>query len=144
MRIAEITQGLTPTQLVALPEPDAWSARDVLAHLRACSDMWGKYMVLILSEDKPTFKAVNPRTWIKETNYLAEPFQPSFEAFSDQRSRLLATLSPLAPTDWDRTGTATGSGKPRVRTVHTYALWLANHEGSHFKQLMQIARTVRL
>jgi hypothetical protein len=27
----------------------------------------------------------------------------------------------------------TGAGKPRLRTVYTYAQWLANHERSHFK-----------
>ena len=40
-RIAVLTEGLTPAQLLAPPEPGEWSARDVLAHLRACADMWG-------------------------------------------------------------------------------------------------------
>ena len=61
-RLASLTVGLQPAQLLVPPEPGEWSARDVLAHLRACADMWGKYIVVILSEDKPTFKAVNPTT----------------------------------------------------------------------------------
>jgi hypothetical protein len=43
-----LTQGLNPVQLLAPPEPGEWSTRDVLVHLRACSDMWGKYITLIL------------------------------------------------------------------------------------------------
>ena len=142
-RIAELTKGMSLAQLVTSPEPDEWSARDVLAHLRACSDMWGKYILKILNEDHPTFKAVNPTTWIKSTNYLALAFQPSLEAFTAQRTKLLAVLKPLPPKDWSRTATVTGAGKPRERTVRTYAQWLANHERSHFKQFERIGNTFR-
>jgi len=37
-RIVSITEGLTPDRLLIPPEPREWSARDELAHLRACSD----------------------------------------------------------------------------------------------------------
>jgi len=143
-RIADITKGLSPTQLVAPPKPGEWSARDVLAHLRACSDMWGKYILKILNEDGPTFRAVNPTTWIKSTNYLEQKFRPSFRVFSAQRTELLAVLTPLPPAAWSRTATVTGAGKPRERTVRTYAQWLANHERSHFKQFVRIGNTFRV
>ena len=75
-RLADLTAGLPPAKLLAPPEPVEWSARDALAHLRACSDMWGKYIVLTLRDDKPTIKAVNPTTWIKQTNYRQLEFRP--------------------------------------------------------------------
>ncbi len=143
-RIADLTKGLAPPQLLAPPEPGEWSARDVLAHLRACSDMWGKYIVLILSEDRPTFKAVNPTTWIEKTNYREQEFRPSLRAFTAQRADLLAVLKPLPPRAWSRKALVTGAGKPRERTVQTYALWLANHERSHFRQLRHIVDTLQL
>src|SRR5690349_12029223 len=68
-RIAACTVDLTPAQLRTAPNPDEWSANDVLAHLRSCSDMWGKAIEVILAEDEPTIRAVNPRTWIKSTDY---------------------------------------------------------------------------
>jgi len=40
--------------------------------------------------------------------------------------------------------TVTGAGKPRERTVYTYALWLANHERSHIKQIERMVNTVRV
>ena len=67
-RLADLTKGLPPAQLLVPPESGEWSARDVLAHLRACADMWGKYIVEILNEDRPTIKAVNLTTWIKKRN----------------------------------------------------------------------------
>ena len=76
-RLADLTEGLPPAQLLASPEPGQWSAREVLAHLCACADIWRKYIAVILSENQPTFKAVNPTTWIKKTNYLEQDFRPS-------------------------------------------------------------------
>jgi hypothetical protein len=116
-RLAGLTKGLTPGQLLEPPEPGEWSARDVLAHLRACSDIWGKAIVKILSEEKPTFNAVNPVTWIKKTNYCELEFQPSLQAFTDQRAELLGVLEPLAPEAWSRSATMTGAGKPLERSV---------------------------
>src|SRR4051794_16188771 len=37
-RIVEITAGLAPAQFRTSPNPDEWSANDVLAHLRSCAD----------------------------------------------------------------------------------------------------------
>jgi hypothetical protein len=141
-RLADLTEGLSPAQLLASPAPGEWSARDVLAHLRACSDMWGKCIVQILNEDRPTIKAVNPTTWIKQTNYLEQEFKPSLQAFTNQRAGLLAVLEPLTPDAWSRLATVTGAGKPLERTVYTYAQWLANHERSHIKQVERIANTL--
>ena len=143
-RLADLTGGLSSVQLRTPPGPGEWSARDVLAHLRACADMWGKYIAVILSEDRPTFKAVNPTTWIKKTNYLEQEFRPSLQAFTAQRAELLAVLKPLASKAWSRTATVTGAGKPRERTVRSYAMWLANHERTHLKQIERIVNFLRM
>ena len=143
-RLVDFTKGLTAAQLRTPPEPSEWSARDVLAHLRACADMWGKYIRLILRENHPTFKAMNPTTWIKQTNYLEQEFGPSLQAFTAQRTELLSVLKPLPHKAWSRAATVTGAGKPRQRTVQTYAQWLANHEQSHFRQMERIVNTLRM
>ncbi|MGI9058090.1 MAG: hypothetical protein ACR2H5_05890 [Ktedonobacteraceae bacterium] len=69
-RIAALTAGLAPAQLQTTPNHDGWSANDVLAHLRACADVWGNCIVAMIAEDTLTLRAVNPRTWIKKTYYL--------------------------------------------------------------------------
>jgi hypothetical protein len=103
--------------------------------------MWGKYIEEILSRDRPTIKAVNPTTWIKQTNYREQEFQPSLQAFTTQRAELLAILKPLPPEAWACMAMVTGAGRPRERTVHTYAQWLANHERSHLKQIERIVNS---
>ena len=143
-RLADLTEELPLAQLRVSLDPGEWSARDVLAHLRACSDMWGKYIVEILREDRPTIKAVNPTTWIKKTDYREQEFKPLLQAFTAQRAGLLAVLKPLPPEAWSRVATVTGAGKPRERTVYTYAQWLANHERSHIKQIERIVNTMHM
>jgi hypothetical protein len=138
LRLSDLTAGLALAQLLAAPEPGEWSARDVLAHLRACADMWGKSIQRILDEDRPTFKAVNPRTWIKQTDYLDQEFIPSLQAFTIQRLELLKVLQTLPPDAWSRSATVTGAGKPIERTVYSYAQWLANHERSHVRQIARM------
>jgi hypothetical protein len=148
-RLANLTEGLPAAQLLVPPDPGEWSAGDVgecthSAHLRACADMWGKYIVEILREDRPTIKAVNPTTWIKQTDYREQEFQSSLQAFTTQRAGLLAVLRPLAPDAWSRMATVTGAGKPRERTVYTYAQRLANYERSHFNQIERIVNAMRM
>src|SRR5690242_1906322 len=115
-RIAALTAGLVPAQLHTTPNHDGWSANDVLAHLRACADVWGNCIAVIIAEDTPTLRAVNPRTWIRKTDYLEQEFQSSLHAFTTQRTDLLAVLEPLAHEGWSRAATVTGAGKPLVRT----------------------------
>jgi hypothetical protein len=136
--IAALTAGLPRARLHRSPRRGEWSVNDVLAHLRSCGDMWGKYMATIIAEDRPTIRAMNPTTWIKSTNYPELEFAPSLRAFTKQRAELLALLRRLPKTAWSRSATVTGAGRPRERTVLDYARWLANHERSHLKHIARI------
>jgi hypothetical protein len=141
-RIAALTAGLVPAQLRTRPR-DGWSANDVLSHLRSCSDVWGKCIATMVVEDRPTLRAVNPRTWIKSTNYPELEFRPSFRSFAKQRAELLTLLEPLPIKAWSRSATVTGAGRELRRTVHIYAQWLARHERAHVKQIARIVEAVR-
>lgn len=144
LSIAEYTDGLEPAQLQRRPEPDSWSVNDVLAHLRSCADVWGDCIGMILKEDHPTFKAISPRTWVRQTDYPGQDFQPSFLAFREQRAGLLALLESLTPESWERWATVTGAGRRLERTVYFYAQWLVTHEQSHVKQVKRITDAIRV
>ena len=140
--IAALTAGLPRARLHRPPRREEWALNDVLAHLRSCSDMWGKYIATIIAEDRPTIRAMNPTTWIKSTNYPELEFAPSFRAFAKQRAELLALLRALPKAGWARSATVTGAGRPRERTVLDYARWLANHERSHVKQIERMINSL--
>jgi hypothetical protein len=140
-RIGALTAGLAPALLHNAPNDDEWSANDVLAHLRACADVRGEPIVAIIAEDTPTLRAVDPRTWIKDTNYPELEFRRSLRAFAAQRADLLAVLEPLQRDGWSRRARVTGAGQVLERDVLFYGRWLAGHERTHVKQIERIANT---
>ena len=139
-RIAVLTSGLEPAQLHSSPEQDAWSVHIILAHLRSCADVWGKGILAMIAEDKPTLRYVSPRTWIRKTDYLEQEFHASFQAFAKQRTDLLASLSSLASADWSRAATFTGTVKGRDQTVFSYAQRIVDHELQHLEQIESMRR----
>ncbi len=141
-RIAALTAGLLHTQLHSPPQHGEWSVNEVLAHLRACADVWGNCMMVIIAQDRPTLRAVNPTTWIKKTDYFEQEFQPSLHAFATQRTDLLEILVPLPIKSWSRAATVMGAGKVLERTVLAYAQRLASHERPHLKQIERIVNTL--
>ena len=143
VRIAELTAGMAPAELRIAPAPAEWSANDVLAHLRACADVWGDCIAVMLAEDSPTIRAINPTTWIDRTDYRELEFAPSLRAFAEQRAALRQVLESLPPEGWTRGATVTGAGRPLQRTVMSYAWRLAHHEGPHLKQIQRTVEVVR-
>jgi hypothetical protein len=133
--LRDVARGVAPELLRTSPGPDEWSANDVLAHLRACSDKWGECATRILQEDGPQLRATNPVVWITKTDYPDLEFAPSLRAFVRQRTSLLAVLDELRPDEWLRTGTLVGAGKPFETTAHSYAERLARHERPHVRQI---------
>jgi len=142
-RISALTEAVSPADLHATPSPGEWSANDVLAHLRACADVWGGCMLQMISEERPTLRAVNPRSWIASTDYPGLAFAPSFRAFVAQRSELLAVLERLPEEGWSRTATVTGAGSVLERSVLDYGSRMARHERPHVKQIERTVEAVR-
>jgi hypothetical protein len=142
-RIASATERLTNEQLCAALGRGEWSAVEVLAHIRACDDVWGDYIGRILAEETPTIRAMNPRTWVKRTDYPKQGFKASFRKFKAQRAELLRVLESLTAKEWARKAMVTGVGRPIERTVWNYADRLAVHERAHLKQIEGIAAALQ-
>jgi uncharacterized damage-inducible protein DinB len=137
-RIAEMAHGIDADVLQAAPQAGEWSANEVLAHIRACADVWGGSIERILAEDYPTLKAMDPRTWMRSTDYLQQAFHASLDAYTRQRAGLIEVLSALKEQEWTRSAKVVGAGKPLERTVFFYAQWMAIHERPHLKQIARV------
>ena len=61
-RLETATRGLQTTQLYLRSDAEPWSVSDILAHLRACSDVWGKSIIAMITRDNPTLRYVSPRS----------------------------------------------------------------------------------
>lgn len=134
-RLARLTDGVPSERLHAASGPDDWSPSDVLAHLRACCDVWGGNVERILAEEHATFAGMNPRTWMARTDYPDWPFDVAFGSFSTQRDELIRALERLTPDDWERSATVRSYGQANERTVRSYISKLAKHERTHVRQI---------
>ena len=140
-QIARIARGCSDQQLHRKPEVGAWSAQEIVAHLRACADVWGRSIDRMLTEDHPTIRYVSPRGWIRKTDYLEQSFSDSLRAFSRRRVTLLESLSPLDAVGWSRRASFTATTLGRDATVLTYANRIADHEVRHLGQLRRTLGT---
>lgn len=143
-RIALLSRGVDTSHLYFRPQPDVWSASDVLAHLRACADVWGKSIGQMITLDRPQLRYVSPRGWIRKTDYLELEFTPSLKAFTAQRRELLKLLKGLVMNDWSRSATFTGTTKGREQTVYSYACRIAEHELKHCGQIEAVLKSAVL
>jgi hypothetical protein len=134
-QIAGIARSRSAQDLHRKPAADAWSALEIVAHLRACAEVWGSSIERMLAEDHPTIRYVSPRGWIRKTDYLEQSFRDSLRAFSHRRTTLIATLRDLHPDEWSRRASFTGTTQGREATVLSYAVRIADHEVRHLSQL---------
>ena len=137
-RIAAATAGVPNSRLRAAPAPDAWSIVDILAHLRASADVWGGAIDQILAARCPTFKAISPHTWLKQTDYRSLDFAVLLRAYTRQRTALVRQLLALPARAWERSAIVTGCGAALERTLTWYALGIAGHEHSHLKHIERL------
>jgi hypothetical protein len=81
---------------------------------------------------------MDPRRWLKDTDYPDLEFRKSLRAYSKQRADLIARLEGLAPKDWVRTAIVMAWGLPLEQDVLHFADRLARHERTHVKQVESI------
>ena len=136
--ITAATRDLSDDQLRRRPDKTSWSTNDILAHLRACADVWGESIQAMLLEDDPVLPDLSPRAWLKKTDYLEIPFQESFRGFVDQRRRLLQVLVDLEFADWSRGAKI----RERHHTVFSQARRMALHEVTHIEQFAAVVKKV--
>ncbi len=128
--IQAAAEGVDPAHLHAKIGKD-WSANDVLAHLRACADVWGASIESMLAEDEPTLPYLHPNQWLKQTDYRQLEFGKSLKAYTRQRQKLLKILTKVPLVDWAR-GAIIGG---RKHTVFSQARRMALHEIEHCGQI---------
>jgi hypothetical protein len=134
--IAELTSGLTDEQLGAQPEAKIWSAVEILAHLRACADLWSFSIYAMLAEHEPQLPDINERKWVRVAGYAGLPFAASFQVYAGQRAELLQVLYTLPTEAWERSALIFG----RKHTVFTQVRRMAKHEAEHCAQLVELLR----
>lgn len=134
-RLTSIRRSVDDERLHDKPDANIWSAHEILVHLRACADVWGKSILMMIAQDHPTIRYISPRTVMRRATYRNEHFHESLQAFSEQRIELLAALTDLPSADWSRGATFTATTRGHEQTIVSYVRRIAEHEIEHCEQL---------
>ncbi len=80
VRLENATRGVQPARLLLRSEEEPWSVGDILAHLRACSDVWGGSIEAMLTQDNPTQRYVSPRSFMDKPRYQDQEFEAALKS----------------------------------------------------------------
>ena len=142
-QIAHLAESLDPELATSAPDENAWSVNDVLAHLRACADVWGESIATMLAGNQHRIKAINPRSLFDRTGYRELIFAESLQAFADQRVALLGTLNAMPESGWAASAIFYGMGSPVERSVRSQSERMALHERAHIDQIRHTIATLQ-
>lgn len=131
-RYAALLRGRDEAELTRRPAPEAWSPREVLAHVRAGDDLLTNRLYIILSRDNPPFIEVDERRWGEVAGYVEYPLDLLLDSYALRRRELLLMLRRIERNAWKRTGEHAKRGR---MTVYTIARHIADHEEEHLHQI---------
>lgn len=134
-RIAHRTAGWSREQLQSPPSEGAWSARDILAHLRAADDIITPRIYMVLARNNPTLSAYDERRWSEIAGYADQDFATSLSLFTLRRAEVVMMLQNLDDEAWERTGIHEVQGAVSLREI---VEGLVEHEEGHCTQLEAI------
>lgn len=120
-----------PAELALARDGKTWSSQEILAHLRACSDLWTHSIYAMLAEVDPVLPDINERKYAQAARYAEVSFSEALGVFSAQRANLMRVLHGLKPEAWDRRALIF----ERSHTIFSQARRMAKHEAEHCEQL---------
>lgn len=116
------------------PEPDAWSARQVVHHLADSeTNSYLRLRRLIADQGTPQIQGYDQAGWAVQLRYTERPAEASLAVFLAVRaanSELLDSLA--ADVDWSRAGVHSESGS---YTADDWLLIYADHARDHADQI---------
>lgn len=139
-RLAAAVRGVPASVLAAPLTPGEWSGVEILAHLRACADLWGANIQAMARHRDRDIRTTDPESWPERQRYLRQTWAGSLRAFARQRAALIDELEGIGRDEWTRTITVLTWGQQYPRNILFYADRLGGHERSHARHLERLFR----
>jgi FMN phosphatase YigB (HAD superfamily) len=128
-----MTAGLSAEAWRRRPEPEEWSAGEILCHLRDVElEVNLPRLQRILTEQDPFLSAVDPDRWAEPRGYRQQAGAEALETFTGARMELLGMLGDLKPESWGKPARHSLLGPTRLSEIYSVA---AEHDLLHLAQL---------
>jgi len=135
-RVAELTEDLDLEKLQQRPEPNEWSAEEILGHLFDAEVVYSFRWRFTLAEKDPKYPGYDQDEWIK----LPRPSFPELlAAFASLRRANVWLVEETPTSEWKKDGIHAERGSEPFGTSLAV---VAGHDLAHLKQLEQTVATV--
>lgn len=131
--LRRLTGARDDTALDFHPAPDAWSIREILAHL-VDDEAFVMRLRLerIVKEDRPDLVPHDEKQWYATRNTARDARDDLLADFETQRAASLGIARLLRPADWQRVGFQPEYGE---FTAETWLIHWADHDTVHLNQI---------
>jgi hypothetical protein len=131
--IAQALRGHTEARMSRAPGEGAWSARDVVCHLRDAEEHLAGWMRAVMEMDEPPLlPAGTADRWADERQYARQHTGEAWNAFSRRRDETLAFLRAVEAAHWGRGGRHARRGRLTLDGLVALMAW---HDDNHLDQL---------
>jgi DinB superfamily len=114
------------------PAAHAWSAKEVVCHLRDTEEHFLNFAQAVLDMDEPPYSPGETERWVEDRQYRRNDTGEALAAFARRRTESLAFLRHLTATQWERRGVHPTRGPLTLAALAE--LW-ARHDADHLDQL---------
>ena len=133
--LRRLTGALDDAALDFHPAPDAWSIREILAHLVDDEAFVMRLrLARIVKEDWPHLAPHDEKQWYTSRNTTRDARDELLADFETQRAASLGIARLLRPADWQRVGFQPEYGE---FTAETWLTRWAEHDAVHLNQIEQ-------
>jgi len=136
--LAHAMRGRTTGALTRRPEPAAWSATEIVCHVRDTEEQLAGWIALMLAMDDPVLPEPAPAPrWAEERQYARHHPGAAWDAFGRWRDETLTLVRGLTPAQLARTGRHRARGRVTVTDIVGVIAW---HDDNHLDQLRRALR----
>jgi hypothetical protein len=131
--LARLVRGHPEAILSRRPAPDAWSAKEIVCHLRDAEEHLSGWIRMILAMDDPVLVQTGTADrWAEERQYARHHVGAAWDAFGHRRDETLELLRSLDPHARGRAGHHDRRGRMTVDDLVALMAW---HDENHLDQV---------
>ncbi len=132
-RLATALRGRSDAALSRRPEADAWSAKEVVCHLRDAEEHLAGWIQMLLAMDEPPLLEISSADrWVEDRQYGRQHVGEAWNALGRRRDETLALLQGLSAEQWKREGHHARRGRMTIEDLATLMAW---HDDNHLDQV---------
>jgi hypothetical protein len=133
-RLESLVVAAPATRWGIRPTPDAWAPVEVVAHLADIELVHGVRLRQVLTVERPTLLAVDPRVLAVRADYRSWPLSMAFDRFQGRRAETLELLDTCRADELERVGVHPRRG---AMTVADLVAFMLTHDIDHLAQIRE-------